>query len=146
MVEKEEDGSKRARVEESESAKESDSTKDSESAKESNIAKENGIAAVKEGASVNSQSLLNHFFLAVQRSFAFAAGTNSEAACQLLGCLIDVASAQCKMVFHEPVSFMVGAKGQEGRSRVVTVSQFQLLVIDLLQLFCSRMRRRGCVA
>ena len=114
--------------------------------KENGITKENGIAAVKESASVNSQSLLNHFFLAVQRSFAFAAGTNSEAACQLLGCLIDVASTQCKTVFHEPVSFVVGAKGQEGRSRVVTVSQFQMIVMDLLQLFCSRMRRCGGVA
>ena len=118
---------------------------ESDNAKESASVKDNGIAAVKESASVNSQSLLNHFFLAVQRSFAFAAGTNSAAACQLLGCLIDVASTQCKTVFHEPVSFVVGAKGQEGRSRVVTVSQFQMIVMDLLQLFCSRMRCRGCV-
>ena len=118
---------------------------ESDGAKESASTKENGIVAVKENASVNSQSLLNHFFLAVQRSFAFAAGTNSEAACQLLGCLIDVASTQCKTVFHESVSFVVGAKGQE-RSRVVTVSQFQMIVMDLLQLFCSRMRCRGCVA
>ena len=108
-------------------------------------AKANGIIAVKDRAAVNSQSLLNHFFLAVQRSFAFTAGMNREAACQLLACLIDVASTQCKTVFHEMASFVVGAKGQEGKSRVVTVSQFQMLVIDLLQLFCSRMRSRGWV-